>query len=60
LGIDKEIEFLEISKNRKLEIENTITAAKYKEKIRGFNNKKELELFLVNEPVVEYGIELKL
>ena len=60
LGIDKEIEFLEISKNRKLEIENTITAAKYKEKIRGFNNKKELELFLVNEPVSEYGIELKL
>ncbi len=60
LGIDKEIDFLNISKNRKLEIENSTTAAKYKEKIRGFNNKKELELFLVNEPKEEYGNELKL
>jgi len=58
LGIDKEIDFLNISKNRKLEIENQTIAAKYKEKIRGFNNKKELELFLVNEPMVEYGNEL--
>ena len=60
LGIDKEIDFLNISKNRKLEIENSTTAAKYKEKIRGFNNKKELELFLVNEPKEAYGNELKL
>lgn len=58
LGIDQEEEFLKISKNRKLEIENPKTAATYKQKIGGFNDKKELELFLVEEPQVEYGNEL--
>ena len=58
LGIDKEEEFLNISKNRKLEIENKITAANYRNKISGFNNKKELELFLFNEPKAEYLSEL--
>jgi site-specific DNA-methyltransferase (adenine-specific) len=58
LGIDKEIEFLNISRNRKLEIENEKIAATYRQKINGFNHKKELELFLVNEPIVEYGNEL--
>ena len=58
LGIDQEEEFLTISKNRKLEIENPKTAANYRQKIGGFNDKKELELFLVEEPQVEYGNEL--
>lgn len=58
LGIDQEQEFLEISKNRKLEIENPKTAELYKQKIQGFTNKKELDLFLVNEPIEEYGSEL--
>lgn len=58
LGIDQEEEFLTISKNRKLEIENPRTAATYRQKIGGFNNKKELELFLFEEPQVEYGNEL--
>lgn len=58
LGIDQEDEFLEISKNRKLEIENPSIAALYRQKIGGFNEKKELETFLVNEPRVEYGEEL--
>src|SRR5690606_7690100 len=43
LGIDQEEEFLTISKNRKLEIENPKIATTYKQKIKGFNNKKELE-----------------
>ena len=60
LGIDQEEEFLTISKNRKLEIENPRTAATYRQKISGFNNKKELELFLVEEPKIEYKTELKL
>ena len=60
LGIDKEKEFLEISKNRKLEIENTIIAGKYRQKISGFNSTKELELFLLEEPQSEYKMELKL
>lgn len=60
LGIDKEEEFLTISKNRKLEIENPKTSVTYREKIRGFNEKKELELFLFNESKGEYKIELNL
>ncbi len=59
LGIDKEEEFLQISKNRKLEIENKATAELYREKLNGFNNKKELSLFLAEEPRVEYKSELK-
>lgn len=60
LGIDQEEEFLTISKNRKLEIENLKTAATYRQKISGFNNNKELELFLVEEPKEEYKKELNL
>ena len=49
LGIDKESEFLEISKNRKLEIENQPVAESYKAKIAGFIEKKQLSTFLRNE-----------
>ena len=58
LGIEQEQEFLEISKNRKLEIENPKIAELYRHKIQGFTNKKELDLFLANEPAEEYGNEL--
>ena len=58
LGIEKEDEFLEISKNRKLEIENPKTAELYRQKIQGFTNKKELDLFLAKEPTEEYRSEL--
>lgn len=58
LGIDQEEEYLIISKCRKLEIENPKTAAKFREKIGGFNDKKELELFLIKEPKEEYKTEL--
>lgn len=58
LGIDQEKEFLQISKKRKKEIENDNIAATYRQKISGFNNKKELELFLAEEPEEEYGTEL--
>jgi len=60
LGIDQEEEFLTISKNRKLEIENPKVAATYRQKISGFNDKKELELFLIEEPKEEYKTELNL
>jgi site-specific DNA-methyltransferase (adenine-specific) len=50
LGIDMETEFLEISKNRKLEIENPKIAENYRSKISGFETKKQLELYLVEEP----------
>jgi len=58
LGIDQEEEFLEISKNRKLEIANNKIAANYRQKIKGFNDEKELELFLFEEPKVRYSKEL--
>jgi site-specific DNA-methyltransferase (adenine-specific) len=60
LGIDQEEEFLTISKNRKLEIENPKIAATYGQKTSGFNDKQELELFLVEEPQTAYKTELSL
>lgn len=58
LGIDKELEFLEMSKNRKLEIENKVIFQQYKNKIQGFKDKSQLELFLVSEPEVKYKSDL--
>lgn len=60
LGIDQEEEFLEISKNRKIEIENPLIAAKYRQKLQGFNMQNQLDLFLANEPEAEYITELTL
>jgi site-specific DNA-methyltransferase (adenine-specific) len=60
LGIDQEERFLTISKNRKIEIENPRTATIFRQKIGGFNDKKELELFLVQEPQEDYTTELHL
>jgi site-specific DNA-methyltransferase (adenine-specific) len=58
LGIDQEKDFLEISKKRKLEIENPKTATLYKEKINGFNDKTEYSLFLNSEPEPEINVAL--
>jgi len=57
LGIDKEKEYLDISKARKIEIENYLVAEKYKSKINGFNDKEQLTLFLMKEPDAEYIVE---
>jgi site-specific DNA-methyltransferase (adenine-specific) len=58
LGIDQEEDFLKISINRKLEIENLSKAETYRRKIRGFNTTKDLELFLFKEPKALYTSEL--
>jgi site-specific DNA-methyltransferase (adenine-specific) len=58
LGIDKEIDFLEMSKNRRIEIDNLKIFNEYKQKIQGFKDKKQLTQFLVSEPDVEYGQNL--
>jgi len=50
LGIDQETEFLEISKCRKLDIENKETAELYRKKISGFNTQKEYVNYLKSEP----------
>jgi site-specific DNA-methyltransferase (adenine-specific) len=57
LGIDQEEDFLKISIERKLEIENLKTASIYRQKLNGFNDKKELDLFLLQEPRVKYNEE---
>ncbi len=50
LGIDQEKEFLNISKNRKLEIEDVRVAADYRKKISGFIDNKQFSLYLKDEP----------
>lgn len=60
LGIEQEEEFLTISKHRKLEIDNPKTAETFRQRIGGFNDKKEFELFLFEEPKEEYKTELNL
>ena len=54
LGIDKELEYLNISKKRKLEIENPQVFATYRSKLAGFEHKSQLELFLAKEPDITY------
>lgn len=58
LGIDKERDFLMISERRKREIEDKKKSALYKQKLQGFNDTKELELFLLKEPQTAYTAEL--
>lgn len=58
LGIDKELEFLEISKNRKLEIENYKTAENYRKKIGVFIEGNRQSSMILQEPITEYGTEL--
>lgn len=58
LGIDMEEEFLEISKNRKLEIQNPSIAEIYKQNINGFETKKQLELYLAEEPKTKEKVVL--
>lgn len=55
VGIDKEKEYLEISKNRKLEIENENTSTSFKNKISGFNKEVSLPSYLLSEPEAEYS-----
>lgn len=58
LGIDKETDFLNLSKERKQEIENPRTFSAYRKKLVGFLDNKQLELFLVNEPDILYERDL--
>jgi site-specific DNA-methyltransferase (adenine-specific) len=60
LGIDIEKEYLQISKARRKEIEKKEVAEAYKSKIRGFKTKKQLNLYLAEEPEPKYSEELKL
>lgn len=54
LGIDKEEDFLTISKNRKLEIENHQVFGTYRKRLGGFEDSIQMELLLAKEPELEY------
>jgi len=58
LGIDLDEKYLEISKNRKQEIEDVNIQRQFKQKINGFNSKEELTLFLAQEPEICYSLNL--
>lgn len=60
LGIDKEEQFLQISKNRKLEIEDIRIANEYRSKLSGFNSKQQLNLLLVEESNKSYSPDIDL
>jgi len=49
LGIDLEEEYLQLSKNRKIEIENPIIQKQFRENMNGFKDKNELSYYLQNE-----------
>jgi site-specific DNA-methyltransferase (adenine-specific) len=54
LGIDMEEEYLNISINRKLEIDNPKIVTAFRKKILGFAYENQLELILANETETEY------
>jgi site-specific DNA-methyltransferase (adenine-specific) len=58
LGIDKEASFLEMSRQRRMEIEDNEVSKQYKLKIQGFKDIKQLDNYLVSEPISEYVREL--
>ncbi len=49
LGIDLEEEYLQLSKNRKIEIENPIIQKQFQENMNGFKDRNELSYYLQNE-----------
>ena len=58
LGMDREIDFLEISKRRKKEIECPKIFNEYKQKIQGFKDKQQLIEYLLFEPPGLYELDL--
>ena len=58
LGIEQEKSFLNISVNRRKEIDNPSIFAQYKSKMKGFKNENQLQLFLVSEPRETYSLDL--
>lgn len=60
LGIDIQKAYLEISKCRKLEIENKHQFQKFRNQLQGFKEPAQLEYGLLKEPSVEYEAELDL
>ncbi|MFA6368046.1 MAG: site-specific DNA-methyltransferase, partial [Bacteroidales bacterium] len=58
LGIDKEKEFLEISRNRKIEIEDKKIVDLFKNKIKGIKLNNDEYISMVKEDTINYCNEL--
>ncbi len=58
LGVDNQLEYLEISKLRKQEIEDSALAQRYRSKIYGFREKQPVELFALCENAKEYSLNI--
>jgi site-specific DNA-methyltransferase (adenine-specific) len=58
LGIDQELDFLEISKNRKIEIENDATAQHFKQRLNGQYNTTIDNFNIIQEPEMQYANKL--
>ena len=54
LGIDQQLDFLEISKNRRIEIDNQKIFEKFRKKIQGFTDKEQPAAFMLNETAAAY------
>ena len=58
LGLDKEDDFLKISKNRRIEIDDIKTRFEYREKIIKYSDKPLKEILEVHEKTPYFGIDL--
>ena len=58
LGLDKEDDFLKISKNRRIEIDNIKTRFEYRKKIIKYSDKPLREILEVHEETPYFGIDL--
>ena len=58
LGLDKEEEFLQLSKNRRIEIDNNMKKIEYRDKIMKYSDKPLKEILEVHEETPYYGIDL--
>ncbi|MCR4900755.1 MAG: site-specific DNA-methyltransferase [Treponema sp.] len=58
LGIDKEQEFLELSKKRRIEIDNFKTATDYRDRIMKYSNIPLKEIFEIHESTPYFGKDL--
>ena len=57
LGIDQDAGFLEISKQRRTEIENPTVFDLYRRKIQGFKDKEQLSEYLFHETPAQYDCQ---
>lgn len=58
LGLEQEKEFLELSKNRRIELDNIDTKYKYKQKIFKYSDVPLEPILEIKEPEMYYGIDL--